>query len=249
MFLWVVLLSGLGVLVLSGSQIRRSLVPLVGAARGHPPDRPARLRAAGSSVTSRDEFEELADVVQRDGDAARPPVPGAVHRRGDRPGGARRPPTSPSIVDTLLARTRDVFPCHMVGVTLVAPDGGKSLSGVVYDYCDDARHVARVDLRVRGRPGPARWARSAGAVDAPTSRCPALSARRCCSSGPRSFLVLPLRFQRQLVGILALGDRGGDRRRRRTSGCRSAGWPTRWRSRWPTRGCWSRCSRWPTTTA
>ena len=27
------------------------------------------------------------------------------------------------IVDTLLARTRDVFPCDLVSVTLVAPDG------------------------------------------------------------------------------------------------------------------------------
>ena len=34
-----------------------------------------------------------------------------------------------------------------------------------------------------------------------------------------------------------------------TTGCRSAGWPIRPRSRWPTRGCWSRCGPWPTTTA
>ena len=32
-------------------------------------------------------------------------------------------------------------------------------------------------------------------------------------------------------------------------GCRCAGWPTRRRWRWPTRGCWIRCGRWPTTTA
>ena len=114
-----------------------------------------------------------------------------------------------SIVDTLLARTRDVFPCHLVGVTLVTPDGGKSLSGVVYDYCDDERHSARVDLRSEDvqdlLDGP-----DLVAVEVPTARTRptcgpilrlgAAVASSCCRSASSA----------QLVGILAIGDRGAE---------------------------------------
>ena len=50
-------------------------------------------------------------------------------------------------VDTLLARTRDVFPCHLVGVTLVAPDGGKSCwcTHVCFIH-DSMRHSRRAQL-------------------------------------------------------------------------------------------------------
>ena len=138
------LLSGFAVLVLSGTQIRRSLVPMAelreGTSRIAQRDFGSRVR-----VTSRDEFEELAAAFngmasqlgrQFQALSTAAEIDRAVLSATD----------VASIVDTLLARTRDVFPCHMVGVTLVAPDGGKSLSCVVYDYCDDARQ-ARVDLR------------------------------------------------------------------------------------------------------
>jgi hypothetical protein len=66
--------------------------------------------------------------------------------------------------------------------------------------------------------------------------------------GPRTVVVLPLRFRRQLVGMLMLGDRSGTSARAEAQ-CRSAASPIRWPSRWPTRGCWSRSAPWHTTTA
>jgi diguanylate cyclase (GGDEF)-like protein len=205
-FIWVVLLSGIGVLVLSGTQIRRSLVPLAelreGTSRIAQRDFGSRVR-----VTSRDEFEELATAFngmavqlgrQFQALSTAAELDRAVLSATD----------VASIVDTLLARTRDVFPCHLVGVTLVAPDGGKSLSGVVYDYCDDARHSARVDLRSEDvqdlLDGP-----DLVAVEVPSGPHPAYLGPML-QLGARSLLVLPLRFQRQLVGILAIGDRGAD---------------------------------------
>jgi diguanylate cyclase (GGDEF)-like protein len=203
-FIWVVLLSGIGVLVLSGTQIRRSLVPLAelreGTSRIAQRDFGSRVR-----VTSRDEFEELATAFngmavqlgrQFQALSTAAELDRAVLSATD----------VASIVDTLLARTRDVFPCHLVGVTLVAPDGGKSLSGVVYDYCDDERHSARVDLRSEDvqdlLDGP-----DLIAVEVPSGPHPAYLGP-ILQLGARSLLVLPLRFQRQLVGILAIGDRG-----------------------------------------
>ena len=70
-----------------------------------------------------------------------------------------------AIVDTLLARIRDVFPCGMVSVTLGVPDGAKSLTSVVHDYGRRGRrHIARVGPPGGRRAGPARRARSAGAA-------------------------------------------------------------------------------------
>jgi diguanylate cyclase (GGDEF)-like protein len=203
-FIWVVLLSGIGVLLLSLTQIRRSLVPLAelreGTSRIAQRDFGSRVR-----VTSRDEFEELANAFngmavqlgrQFQALSTAAELDRAVLSATD----------VASIVDTLLARTRDVFPCHLVGVTLVAPDGGKSLSGVVYDYCDDERHSARVDLRSEDvqdlLDGP-----DLIAVEVPNGPHPAYLGP-ILRLGARSVLVLPLRFQRQLVGILAIGDRG-----------------------------------------
>ena len=97
---------------------------------------PGRVRGAGH-------------LVQRDGGAARTAssrrsstaaeidraVLSATGRRRDRGHAARADAATSS-------------PATVVGVTLMAPDGAKSLSGVVYDYCDDStRHQARVDLR------------------------------------------------------------------------------------------------------
>jgi diguanylate cyclase (GGDEF)-like protein len=202
-FLWVVLCSGLAVLLLSVSQIRRSLVPLVELNEG---TRRIAQRdfASRVSVKSQDEFEELAGSFnamavqlgrQFQALATAAELDRAVLSATD----------VASIVDTLLARTRDVFPCHMVGVTLVASDGGKSLSGVVYDYCDDTRQTARVDLRsedvqdLLGGPGLLM-------LDAADDEVPGYL-QPLVRLGARSLIVLPLRFHDQLVGILTLGDR------------------------------------------
>ena len=205
-FLWVVVASGLAVLLLSISQIRRSLVPLGELNEG---TRRIAQRDFGSrvSVTSRDEFEELATSFnamamqlgrQFQALATAAELDRAVLSATD----------VASIVDTLLARTRDVFPCHLVGVTLVASDGGKSLSGVVYDYCDDSRYTARVDLRSEDvqdlLDGPGLMLLDTAEGDVPAYLHPLVRL------GARTVVVLPLRFRDTLVGVLTLGDRSTD---------------------------------------
>jgi diguanylate cyclase (GGDEF)-like protein len=202
-FGWVVLLSGATVLLLSSTQIRRSLVPLVELREG---TRRIAQRdfASRVSVTSRDEFEELAVsfnamAVQLGRQFQ------ALSTAAELDRAVLSATDAASIVDTLLARTRDVFPCHMVGVTLVATDGGKSLSGVVYDYCDEVRHSSRVDIRSEDvqdlLDGPDLVTLDAAEDALPAYLGPLLRL------GPRFVLVLPLRFRRQLVGVLAIGDR------------------------------------------
>jgi diguanylate cyclase (GGDEF)-like protein len=205
-FLWVVLLSGLGVLLLSSTQIRRSLVPLVELREG---TRRIAQRdfASRVSVASRDEFEELATsfntmAVQLGRQFH------ALSTAAELDRAVLSATDVASIVDTLLARTRDVYPCHMVGVTLVASEGGKAMSGVVYDYCDEVRHTSRVELHSEEvqdlLDGPDLVVFDAGGPSLPSYLDPLLRL------DPRSVLVLPLRFRRQLVGILALGDRTSD---------------------------------------
>ena len=202
-FVWVVLLSGFTVLLLSSTQIRRSLVPLVELREG---TRRIAQRdfASRVSVASKDEFEELAVsfnamAVQLDRQFQ------ALSTAAELDRAVLSATDAASIVDTLLARTRDVFPCHLVGVTLVAPDGGKSLSGVVYDYCDEVRHMARVELRSEDvqdlLDGP-----DLVTLDAADEELPGYL-DSLLRLGPRSLLVLPRRFRRQLVGILTIGDR------------------------------------------
>ena len=205
-FVWVVVLSGLGVLVLSGTQIQRSLVPLVELREGT--SRIAQ-RDFGSrvTVTSRDEFEDLAGAFN--GMAAQLGRQfQALSTAAELDRAVLSATDVASIVDLLLARTRDVFPCHMVGVTLVAPDGGKSLSSVVYDYCDDARHSARVDLHSEDVQDLLDGA-DVIPVDVSGSVHPAYLGP-VIRIGARSVLVLPLRFQGQLVGILTIGSRNAD---------------------------------------
>jgi diguanylate cyclase (GGDEF)-like protein len=205
LFGWVLLLSGLAVLVLSGSQIQRSLVPLVELREG---TRRIAHRDFASRVTvsSRDEFEELASsfnamAVQLGRQFQ------ALSTAAELDRAVLSATDVASIVDTLLARTRDVFPCHIVGVTLVAPDGGKSLSGVLYDYCDEVRHATRVELRSEDvqdlLDGP-----DLMRFDAECDLMPGYLAPMA-RLGPRAVVVLPLRFRRHLVGILALGERTG----------------------------------------
>jgi diguanylate cyclase (GGDEF)-like protein len=205
LFGWAILCAGIAVLLLSGTQIQRSLVPLAELREG---TRRIAHRDFGSRVTvsSRDEFEELAGSFnsmavelgrQFQALSTAAEIDRAVLSATD----------VASIVDILLSRTRDVFPCHLVAVTLVTPDAGKSLNGVVYDYCDEQRHSARVELHSEDvqdlLEAPDLILLEADAGDLPAYIQP------LADLGPRSLLILPLRFRRQLVGILALGDRTG----------------------------------------
>jgi diguanylate cyclase (GGDEF)-like protein len=204
LFGWAILCAGITVLLLSGSQIQRSLVPLVALREG---TRRIAHRDFNSrvSVSSRDEFEELgASFNAMAGELGRQFQALSTAAEIDR--AVLSATDVAAIVDIVLSRARDVFPCHLVGLTLVAPDAGKWLTGVVYDYGDEQRHSARVELRSEDvqdlLDGPDLILIEVdGGLPAylgPVARL-----------GPRSLVVLPLRFRRQLVGILLLGDRGG----------------------------------------
>ena len=131
------------VLLLSMSQIRRSVLPLDELQKG--PRRIAqRDFTSRVTVNSRDEFEELATSFntmatqlgrQFNALATAAEIDRAVLSATD----------ATDIVDTVLGRIRDVFPCGMVSVTLGVPDGAKSLTSVVHDY--ETRGTAhRADL-------------------------------------------------------------------------------------------------------
>ncbi|MBA2457432.1 MAG: diguanylate cyclase, partial [Gemmatimonadales bacterium] len=204
-FFLVVLLSGAAVLLLSVNQIRRSLLPLQELQEG---TRRIAQRDFGSRVAiqSRDEFEELgASFNSMAGQLDRQFQALATAADVDR--AVLSATDASEIVSTLLARVRDVYPCSMVSVTLVAPDGAKSLPSVVHDYGDGTRCQARVDLRSPDvqdlLDGPEALAYDPDDPDPLPNYLVPLVER-----GARCLFVLPLRFQRQLVGVIALGDRG-----------------------------------------
>ncbi len=203
-FLGVVLASCLMALLLSINQIRRALVPLEELQKG---TRRLAQRDFGSrvSVDSRDEFEELGAsfnsmALQLDRQfhalATAAEIDRAVLSSTD----------VKHIVDTLVARVRDVYPCEMMSVTLIATDGTKSLPSMVHDYRDESVRQTRVDLR----SGDVQ-----DLLDGPEAFAPPMADRAMPSyliplseQGASTLFVLPLRYQHQLIGIIALGDRG-----------------------------------------
>ena len=201
-FLIVVGLSSLAVLLLSLSQIRRSVLPLEELQKGT--HRIAqRDFTSRVSVTSRDEFEQLASSFntmatqlgrQFNALATAAEIDRAVLSATD----------STAIVDTVLGRIRDVFPCSVVSVTLGIPDGAKAVTSVIQDYEKGGRHVERVGLRQSDvqalLTGPEVLELHAGA-SIPSYLAP------LTNLGATSFVVLPLSYQRQLSGIIALGER------------------------------------------
>jgi diguanylate cyclase (GGDEF)-like protein len=201
-FLIVVGLSSLAVLLLSVSQIRRSVLPLEELQKGT--HRIAhRDFTSRVTVTSRDEFEQLASSFntmatqlgrQFNALATAAEIDRAVLSATD----------STTIVDTVLGRIRDVFPCSVVSVTLGIPDGAKSVTSVIQDYENGGRHVERIGLRPSDvqalLTGPEVLELRAGTA------LPSYLAS-LASLGATSFVVLPLSYQRQLSGIIALGER------------------------------------------
>ena len=201
-FLMVVGLSSLIVLLLSVSQIRRSVLPLEELQKG---TRRIAQRdfASRVTVTSRDEFEQLAASFntmatqlgrQFNALATAAEIDRAVLSATD----------ATTIVDTILARIRDVFPCTVVSVTVGVPDSAKSLTSVIQDYESGLRHVARVGMRGQDvqtlLTGPEVLELRSGET-VPAYLEPLVDL------GATSFVILPLSYQRQLSGIIALGER------------------------------------------
>jgi diguanylate cyclase (GGDEF)-like protein len=201
-FLIVVGFSSLAVLLLSVSQIRRSVLPLEELQKG---TRRIAQRDFNSrvTVTSRDEFEQLASSFntmatqlgrQFNALATAAEIDRAVLSATD----------ATAIVDTVLGRIRDVFPCSMVSVTLGIADGAKSVISVIQDHENGSRHVERIGLRPSDvqalLTGPeVLEIRNGASVPAYLGPLAEL--------GASSFVVLPLSYQRQLSGIIALGER------------------------------------------
>jgi diguanylate cyclase (GGDEF)-like protein len=204
-FLLVVVLASLLVLIVSNDQIRRSLVPLQALQQG---TRRIAERDFASRVTVRsgDELEELADSFN------------AMAARLDRQFQALSTAAeidravlaatdADEIVGTLLCRMRDIYRCDVVGVTLMAPDGAKSLPSVAVDYAGDIRHDARVELHAADVQDLLEGSEVRLLQRSDDDPLPAYLAP-LAALGAASFCVLPLRYQRQLVGVVALGDRG-----------------------------------------
>ncbi len=197
----VVLASMTLVVVLSVTRIRRSLVPLAELQEG---TRRIAGRDFGSRVQirSRDEFEELgasfnAMAAQLDRQFQALATAAEIDRA------VLSATSAGDIVSTLLARLRDVYPCEAVSVTLMTADGAKSLPGLIHDYRIGTRTHVRVDLRSEHvqelLQGPGTLVVSAG-PDSPVPPFLAPLAER----GYTTFFVLPLQFQAQLVGVIAL---------------------------------------------
>ncbi len=201
-FLLVLSLSGLVVLLLSLSQIRRSVLPLEELQKGT--HRIAqRDFASRVMVTSQDEFEQLASSFNTmAGQLGRQFNALATAAEIDR--AVLSATDATAIVDTVLVRIRDVFPCSMVSVTLGVADEAKSLTSVVQDYKQGGRHVERIRLRpvdVQGLlTGPG------VVILRPGEPIPSYLGP-LAQLGATSFVVLPLAYQRQLSGIIALGER------------------------------------------
>jgi len=205
MFLLVVVLASLLVLIVSNDQIRRSLVPLQALQQG---TRRIAERDFSSRITVRsgDELEELAESFNS--------MAGRLDRQFQALSTAAEidravlaATDADEIVGTLLCRVPDIYPCDLVGVILMAPDGAKSLPAVTIDYAANIRHDARIDLHAEDVQDLLEGAEVRLVQRTEENRLQVYLAP-LGALGAASFCVLPLRYQHQLVGVVALGDRG-----------------------------------------
>jgi diguanylate cyclase (GGDEF)-like protein len=198
----IVLVSISVVLILSSHRIRRSLAPLRELQEG---TRRIAGRDFGSRVAirSRDEFEELgasfnAMAAQLDRQFQALATAAEIDRA------VLSATSAGEIVGTLLDRLPDVYPCAAVSVTLMKPDGSKSLPTMARDCVYATRTQSRVDLRaddvqeLLDGPG-SKVVLPADVGHLPTFLTP------IADSG-RAYFVLPLRYQQQLVGVIAVAE-------------------------------------------
>ncbi len=200
-FIAIVVACTLAVLLLSVIQIRRGLLPLGELQKG---TRRIALRDFDSrvAVTSRDEFAELADSFnamatwlgkQFKALATAADIDRAVLSSTD----------ASTIVDAVLARICDIYPCGSASVILVPPDRTAPVTSWIQSYGDGrTRQAVRVELNaadVRDLAGgpEVREVHSHGPLPGYLQPMAAL--------GVGSFVVLPLSYQQQLSGILVLG--------------------------------------------
>jgi HAMP domain-containing protein len=200
-FLLVMLMSLWVVLLLSISQIRRSLVPLEklqeGTRRIAERDFTSRVR-----VESSDEFRELADSFNgMAGQLGRQFHTLSTMAEIDR--AILSVLDTRSIVDTLLSRMPDVFPCRSVSLSLIDTKGSnraRTYSKRFNPERDTVVETVVVDRRELGelRDNPeSLWIRGT-----PPPHYIPPSMRR----GAESWQVFPIFFKKRLAGIMTLGD-------------------------------------------
>ena len=191
--LWVVLL-------LSVSQIRKSLIPLEKLKEGT--RRIARRDFETKvKVKSRDEFEELA---------------ASFNTMASQLGRQFKTLTTMSeidrailsaletgkIVDTVLSRMRELFPCHSVSVTILDSDGTDKARIYIADANSDKKRVETIQLRSKEIEelynNPESLLMEAG--KSPPSYLVSLA-----QLGLKGFLVLPIFLKKKLSAVITLG--------------------------------------------
>jgi diguanylate cyclase (GGDEF)-like protein len=199
----IVLISTSLVLVLSVHRIRRSLAPLRELQEG---TRRIAGRDFGSRVAirSRDEFEELgasfnAMAAQLDRQFQALATAAEIDRA------VLSATSAGEIVGTLLDRLPDVYPCAAVSVTLMTPDGAKSLPTMARDCLRGSRSQVRVDLRADDVQELLDGPGSSIVLPTATGHLPPYLAP--LAEPGRAYFVLPLRYQNQLVGVIAVAER------------------------------------------
>ena len=199
----VILVSLWVVSLLSVSQIRRSLVPLEklkeGTKRIARREFDSRVR-----VTSRDEFEEVAEsfntMASQLGRQFKTlttiaEIDRAILSSLDK---AR-------IVDTVLARMREVFPCDSVSVTLFESNGAETAQTYVEDCKSDKR---KQEKKVELRPEDIEELNdNPDTILIEMDGEPPSYLAPMAKLGIKSILVLPIFLQQELSGIIALGYR------------------------------------------
>jgi diguanylate cyclase (GGDEF)-like protein len=200
-FALVVAACTLIVLILSASQIRRSLLPLEELQEG---TRRIALRdfEGRVAVTSGDEFAELAEsfngMATRLGKQFKALATAAEIDRA-----VLGATDAASIVEAVLARIGDVYPCAGAGIILLPSDRAAAGTAWVQGYARGARvEVRRVEL-------PASEARQASGLPqvlemGPDDQLPGYL-KPLAELGLQSFVVLPIVSRHQLAGVLALG--------------------------------------------
>jgi len=200
----VVLLAIWVVLLLSVSQIRRSLGPIEqlkeGTGRVAAKDFDARV-----SIRSGDEFEELAGSFNRMADRLGKQFRalGALGEIGQAVLGAL---DTHKIVATVLARIRDIVPCEGVAVTLLVANGQGA--GQTYAKAGARDGLPRPEAV---RLEPAEAAAFLAHRDHLVLTAPEMPAclAPLVKDGLGTALVLPLFIQSRLAGLVALGYRDG----------------------------------------
>jgi diguanylate cyclase (GGDEF)-like protein len=201
-FLLIIAACTLGALVLSMIQIRRSLVPLIqlqdGTRRIALQDFDWRV-----PVSSRDEFAELARSFNTMADRLGRQFK-ALGAAADIDRAVLGAMDVSTIVDAVLTRIRDVFPCAAASITLLPPDRGTgAVSWVRRDGDGECREGVRVELT----PHDVAQLAAGNLIELRAADRLPDYVRPMAESGVTAAVVLPLVSHGELAGVLSLGTR------------------------------------------